>query len=161
MLHAKKLVLLLGCLSLLACQQPVGNSAERVAPAPLVEQIDPQTEPVKAMRAHQQQQTMALADVGQLRAEVLQLTRDKSADNVQQCLVIGLGHKSCGGPSEYIAVSTKGHDESVLLKKISAYNQAVEAENMRKGMMSDCSVVMKPQVQLNNGQCELVKELTQ
>ncbi|MCC5450685.1 hypothetical protein LMJ53_02910 [Rheinheimera sp. UJ51] len=159
MLHAKKLVLLFGCLPLLACQQP--SSVDRVAPAPLVEQIDPQTDPVKAVRAHQQQQSVALADVGQLRAEVLKLTRDKSADNVQQCLVLGLGHKPCGGPAEYIAVSTKGRDEGALLKKISAYNQAVEAENMRKGMMSDCSVVMKPQVQLNNGQCELVKELTQ
>lgn len=158
MQYTKMAALLLLALPLSACMQSTGG--ERSAPAPLVEQIDPQKDPIAAVQAHRQQQSLELADVATLRAEVLRLTRDKSADNVQQCLVLPLGHKPCGGPAEYIAVSIKGKDEGSLLQKISGYNQAVEAENLRKGLMSDCAVVEKPAVQLVNGKCELVSAIT-
>lgn len=154
MQHSKLAALLLFALPLSACMQSTGG--ERSAPAPLVEQIDPQKDPVAAVQAHRQQQSTDLTDVSRLRAEVLRLTRDRSADNVQQCLVLPLGHKPCGGPAEYIAVSIKGKDEGSLLKKISAYNQAAEAENIRQGLMSNCAIVEKPAVQLVNGKCELV-----
>ncbi|WP_449361038.1 hypothetical protein [Alishewanella longhuensis] len=44
------------------------------------------------------------------------------------------------------------------MQKISGYNQAMEAENSRKGLMSDCAVVEKPAVQLVNGKCELSRQ---
>ncbi|CAM5182920.1 hypothetical protein [Alishewanella longhuensis] len=159
MRYSKLAALLLLALPLSACMQNTGG--ERSAPAPLVEQIDPQKDPVGAVQAYRQQQSTDLTDVSRLRAEVLRLTRDKSADNVQQCLVLPLGSKPCGGPAEYIAVSIKGKDEGSLLQKISGYNQAMEAENSRKGLMSDCAVVEKPAVQLVNGKCELVAASTQ
>lgn len=158
MRYSKPAALLLLALPLSACMQSTGG--ERSAPAPLVEQIDPQKDPVRAVQAHRQQQHSDLTDIASLRAEVLRLTRDKTADNVQQCLVLPLGHKPCGGPAEYIAVSIKGKDEGSLLQKISGYNQAVEADNLRKGLMSDCAVVTKPAVQLVNGKCELVSAVT-
>lgn len=161
MRYFKPAALLLLAIPLSACIQ--GTGGERSAHAPLVEPIDPQKDPIGAMQAHRQQQSIDLADVATLRAEVLRLTRDKTADNVQQCLVLPLGHKPCGGPAEYIAVSIKGKDAGTLLQKISGYNQAVEAENSRKGLMSDCAVVEKPAVQLVKGKCELVstKAITQ
>jgi len=113
------------------------------------------------MQAHRQQQAVELADPAVLRAEVMRLIRDTAADNVQQCLVLPLGHKPCGGPAEYVAVSIKGKDEGSLLQKISAYNQAAEADNLRKGMMSNCAVEDKPAVQLVNGKCVLVSAVTQ
>lgn len=156
------LLLATAALSLSACQQAAGTGEARVAPAPLVEAIDPQRDPIKATQARKQlmSQIEQVADVNELRREVLALIADKSADNVQQCLVLPLGHKPCGGPAEYVAVSTKGKDQAALLKKLEAYNQAAEAENLRLGLMSDCAVVPKPQVQLVNGQCTLVNEAT-
>jgi len=156
------LLLATAALTLSACQQTAGTGEARVAPAPLVEAIDPQRDPIKATQARKQlmSQIEQVADVNELRREVLALIADKSADNVQQCLVLPLGHKPCGGPAEYVAVSTKGKDQAALLKKLEAYNQAAEAENLRLGRMSDCAVVPKPQVQLVNGQCTLVNEVT-
>jgi len=148
-------------LPLLACMQSQVIGEERIAPKPLIEQIDPQMDPVRAMQAHRQQQAVELADPAVLRAEVMRLIRDTAADNVQQCLVLPLGHKPCGGPAEYVAVSIKGKDEGSLLQKISAYNQAAEADNLRKGLMSNCAVEDKPAVQLVNGKCVLVSAVTQ
>lgn len=157
MYYLKPAAAALCLLSLVACQQS-HSGEERVVPKPLVEKIDPQTDPVKAVQAHRQQQQVELPDVQTLRAEILRLTKDKAADDVQQCLVLPLGHKPCGGPAEYIAVSIKGKDEGTLLKKISAYNQVAEAENTRKGMMSTCSIIEKPAVQLVKGKCELTAQ---
>jgi len=156
------LMLATAALTLSGCQQATGAGESRVAPAPLVEAIDPQRDPIKATQARKQlmSQIEQVADVNELRREVLALIADKGADNVQQCLVLPLGHKPCGGPAEYVAVSTKGKDQAALLKKLEAYNQAAEAENLRLGRMSDCAVVPKPQVQLVNGQCTLVNEVT-
>lgn len=156
------LLLATAALTLSACQQAAGTGEARTAPAPLVEAIDPQRDPIKATQARKQlmSQIEQVADVNELRREVLALIADKGADNVQQCLVLPLGHKPCGGPAEYVAVSTKGKDQAALLKKLEAYNQAAEAENLRLGRMSDCAVVPKPQVQLVNGQCTLVNEVT-
>lgn len=156
------LLLATAALTLSGCQQAAGSGDARVAPAPLVEAIDPQRDPIKATQARKQlmSQIEQVADVNELRREVLALIADKGADNVQQCLVLPLGHKPCGGPAEYVAVSTKGKDQAALLKKLEAYNQAAEAENLRLGRMSDCAVVPKPQVQLVNGQCTLVNEVT-
>ena len=156
------LLLATAALTLSGCQQAAGSGDARVAPAPLVEAIDPQRDPIKATQARKQlmSQIEQVADVNELRREVLALIADKSADNVQQCLVLPLGHKPCGGPAEYVAVSTKGKDQAALLKKLEAYNQAAEAENLRLGRMSDCAVVPKPQVQLVNGQCTLVNDIT-
>ena len=156
----KTLAYLLMLLPLSACLQNTAVNNERTAPAPLVEKIDPQTDPIKAVNALKQQQ-VDLTDVAALRAEVLRLTRDKTADNVQQCLVLPLGHKPCGGPAEYIAVSIKGKDEGSLLQQISAYNQAAEAENLQRGLISNCAMVEKPSVQLINGKCELVVAVTE
>lgn len=157
----KCLALFALALPLVACQQHTRSGEERVAPTPLVEQIDPQSDPVRAVKAHRDLQQATSVDVASLRAEILRLAQDTSADHAQQCLVLPLGQKPCGGPAEYIALSTKGKDERVILQKLSSYNQAVEAENSRKGLMSDCAITEKPKVQLIAGKCELVRVATE
>ena len=155
-------VLSLATLLLVACQQgQASNSseAERLVPPPVVEPIDPVSNPVAAMKARKQQMSVE-TDLGTLRAEIMALIGEARADNVQQCRVVAFGAKPCGGPAEYVAVSIKGKDEATVLNKINAYNQAAEADNLRQGRMSDCAVVPKPQVQLVNGQCTLVNEVT-
>lgn len=154
-------IILCGVL-LAACQQSSATGEARVAAAPLVEAIDPIKDPIRASQARRQLMNVPeqVMDVTVLRKDVLALIADKQADHVQQCLVLPFGHKPCGGPAEYVAVSTKGKDQALILQKLQAYNQAAEAENLRLGRMSDCAVVPKPQVQLVNGQCTLVAELT-
>lgn len=161
-LMSGRLGIILCSLLAVACQQSPATGEARVAPTPLIEAIDPIKDPIRATQARRQLMSAPeqVLDVAVLRKDVLALIADKQADNVQQCMVLPFGHKPCGGPAEYVAVSTKGKDQALILQKLQAFNQAAEAENLRLGRMSDCAVVPKPQVQLVNGQCTLVAELT-
>jgi hypothetical protein len=147
--------LTVGCLVVLlgACQQGQA-SPDRVAPEPLIEPIDPQTNPIAAVK-ERDRQMKANPDLPQMRAEIMAMIGDAKADDVSQCRVIGFGHKPCGGPAEYIAYSAKSSNETVLQQKINSYNKAAEAENIRLGRMSDCAIVPKPEVSLIDGQCRL------
>lgn len=140
-------------LLLVACQQGQAG-AERVAPEPLIEPIDPQTNPLAAVR-ERDRQMKANPDLSKMRAEIMAMIGDAKADDVSQCRVVGFGHKPCGGPAEYIAYSVSSSNETVLQQKINSYNRAAEAENKRLGRMSDCAIVPKPEVRLIGGQCQL------
>ena len=152
-----KLLILIMTLAVAGCQQgqaASGSNAERLPPEPLVEPIDPQTNPVAAVKARKQQMADQ-ASLPAMRAEIMALIGEPEADNVQQCKVVGFGSKPCGGPSSYIALSTKKGNESQIMALISKYNAAVKSENDRLGLMSDCAVVPKPAVVLENGVCTL------
>ena len=150
-------VLPLLLLALAGCQQGQAANEEQLAPAPLVEAIDPVKDPIAAVKAKEKQMSVtADQDVEALRRAALALIGNASADDNNQCRVAGFGHKPCGGPAQYVAYSTKDGNEAEILAKIAAYNTAAEAENMRLGRMSDCAVVPKPVVELVGGQCKLV-----
>ncbi|WP_213999013.1 hypothetical protein [Arsukibacterium sp.] len=153
-----QIALLTLLLAVTGCQQGQAANDERLAPEPLVEAIDPEKNPIAAVKAKEKQMNVkADQDVDALRREALELIGDASADDNSQCRVTGFGHKPCGGPAQYIAYSTKEGNEEEILARIAAYNAAAEAENMRLGRMSDCAVVPKPAVELSGGQCKLVK----
>lgn len=150
-------LMLAATMLLVACQQGQANSegaGQRVAPEPLVEPIDPQVNPVAAVKARKQQMT-ADVNLNAMRSEIMTLIGDAKADDIAQCRVVAFGSKPCGGPSSYIAVSVKALDEERIMALIHKYNAAVKADNERRGLMSDCAVVPKPAVVLENGVCTL------
>ncbi|GAB2908126.1 hypothetical protein [Rheinheimera gaetbuli] len=156
-MRTNRLLPLLAVLVLSACQQGQASSAadaERLAPKPVVEPIDPVKDPLMAMKARKQQMA-EVADLTSMRAEIMALIGEARADSVQQCRVVGFGSKPCGGPASYIAVSVKDKNETVLMSLIEKYNAAAKAENERLGLMSDCAIVPKPAVVLENGVCTL------
>ncbi|CAM3649766.1 hypothetical protein [Rheinheimera salexigens] len=150
------LATLLASTALMGCQQGAMDEprAERLTPATVVEPIDPQTNPIAASKARKQQMAID-TDLTALKQDVLALIADTSADNIQQCRVIGFGAKPCGGPARYIAASVKNIDEDDLMAKVAAYNAASAENNNKLGLMSDCAVVPKPNVVLDQGVCRL------
>lgn len=152
-----KLLILIMTLAVAGCQQGQAANdakADRLPPKPLVEPIDPQDNPAAALKARKQQMAEQNS-LPAMRAEIMALIGEAEADNVQQCRVVGFGSKPCGGPSSYIALSTKNGNESHIMALIGKYNAAVKSENERLGLMSDCAVVPKPVVVLENGVCTL------
>lgn len=151
------LTVLLTALLLSACQQSqADNEAQtgRLPPKPLVEPIDPVKDPSGAVKARKQLMSIE-TDLDTLRAEILALIGEARADNIQQCRVVGFGAKPCGGPASYIALSVRDKNEGELMGLIGKYNAGVKAENDRLGRMSDCAVVPKPALVLEDGICTL------
>ena len=92
-------------------------------------------------------------DPAALYAEIKAMVGTAAATEPLQCKKTGLGHKPCGGPASYLIYSTQGLDEALLLQKVSRYNQLVQAEQERLGLVSDCAIVPEPGVALVGGFC--------
>lgn len=95
----------------------------------------------------------AAQDPAQLYAEIKAMVGTAAASEPAQCRKVGVGHKPCGGPASYLIYSTQGLDEALLLQKVSQYNQLMQAEQQRLGLVSDCAVVPEPGVALVGGFC--------
>ncbi len=75
------------------------------------------------------------------------------AENLTSCKLAEVGVKACGGPERYIIYSTEVADEKALLELIARYNEASAALNRENQLVSDCSVITRPRITLNNGIC--------
>ena len=154
-MRTRLLLLSIAALAVAGCQQSqAGGTTERLAPEPLVEPIDPTTDPVAAVNARKHQMAEQV-NLVEMRAEVLSLIGDAAADAPAQCKVVPYGAKPCGGPAGYLAYSSKNGNEREILALIDKYTAAQRSENARLGLMSDCAIVPKPEVVLENGVCKL------
>ncbi|GIZ52782.1 hypothetical protein [Noviherbaspirillum aridicola] len=78
---------------------------------------------------------------------------DASAQRPEQCRVLPLGARACGGPQAYLVYSTARADERRLQELARQYTEAEQKYNRIAGTMSTCSHIEPPQVRLQHGRC--------
>jgi hypothetical protein len=101
---------------------------------------------------------VTLEELKALEDEIMEEIGIPVADVPEQCRTIAFGSKPCVGPWEYLVYSTQVSDEERLERLVSLYNDLEEEYNQENGIMSDCSVVSRPEVGLADGQCMAVRE---
>ncbi|MEE1945661.1 hypothetical protein VRU48_11135 [Pedobacter sp. KR3-3] len=96
------------------------------------------------------------ADLSRLRIELDKLSGQSNCDATTEWVILAIGAKSCGGPSEYIAYNKK-IDVEQFLKKVAIYTNKQKAFNVKWGFGSDCSVIEPPKsVACVDGKAKLV-----
>jgi hypothetical protein len=75
----------------------------------------------------------------------------------KDCRVIAFGAKPCGGPWSYKVFSASAVDTTALAGLVDDYNKFNRTLNDRYGWMSDCAVVMPPNVGCVEGRCVVVE----
>ena len=93
----------------------------------------------------------------ELLALVRQQLRPAYASTADECRVLGVGSRPCGGPERFIVYSTANTNESVLLELVGAYNRNRMADDAREGLVSNCRVIPKPAVVLQDGICRAAR----
>jgi hypothetical protein len=78
-----------------------------------------------------------------------------SCDNDSQCHSIGVGAKSCGGPENYLAWSSKSDDGAKLKSLVELHSAARRADNNRDATMSTCIASSDPGATCRAGTCVL------
>lgn len=91
---------------------------------------------------------------------VRQQLRPAYASAAHECRVLGVGSRPCGGSERFMVYSTANTNEPLLLELVGAYNRKRAADNVREGLVSDCSVLPKPAVVLQDGICRAVGTVT-
>ena len=80
---------------------------------------------------------------------------DLSCDNDSQCHTIGTGAKSCGGPENYLAWSSKNNNGAKLKSLVELHSSARRADNNSQGTMSTCLAISDPGAVCRAGACTL------
>lgn len=85
------------------------------------------------------------------------LTENISCDNTEQCHILAVGSRACGGPSSYITYSSKFAD-TAQVQKIAKQITSLEREyNAKNSMMSICQHLIQPVAQCVANKCVKVK----
>jgi hypothetical protein len=106
------------------------------------------TGPAKPERAAELQQQAA-----KLATEARALANPSGCEKVEECEVAGFGHKSCGGPREYIAYCAKTTDVKALQSKLAELEKAEQAWQTETGEMSNCALTRRPPPRFVDGVC--------
>jgi hypothetical protein len=97
--------------------------------------------------------SVQVVDLPEVRQAILTQVRDAPCSSPAVCRTIPFGSKPCGGPRQHLIYSTSATDSARLAREVARYNEAERKRNREQGGVSDCSVVVRPQVSCVSGQC--------
>lgn len=92
-------------------------------------------------------------DTRQLFQRLLKLTDDKQCQTDNQCEVLPVGSKPCGGPEQYMAYSTTATDQKLLQFTQERYSKLKTEQQKRLGVVSTCQILPKPTAVCRANQC--------
>ncbi|MFQ5747187.1 MAG: hypothetical protein ACE5HF_08220 [Gemmatimonadota bacterium] len=97
--------------------------------------------------------TVSRARLDSLRRLVEAEIGDAGASAPSACRVIALGAKPCGGPRAYLPYSIEATDSARLAALARTYDSLDARRNAEQGLLSDCGLVVAPEVGLAGGRC--------
>lgn len=95
-------------------------------------------------------------DGRQLYQRMQKLTADKTCQSDQQCQVIGIGSRPCGGPEQFLLFSTLHTDQKMLTITNDRYTRTRREQQQRLGMRSICQQLLAPTPACRQNQCVIL-----
>lgn len=141
----RKLVLL-SLLACAACTTRADGPAEQAVAQPAARPTPSASAPAPAS--------------GDTLGRIRQLVGKAACDTDQQCQVLPLGARPCGGPASYLAWSNAATSGSELQALAERYRAEQQAANTRSGMVSDCRAIAPPAAACRAGACQLTDALS-
>lgn len=89
-------------------------------------------------------------------AQITGLIGKAACTSDQQCQVLPVGARPCGGPASYLAWSTAATSGADLQALADRYRSEQQAGNARSGMVSDCRAIAPPAAACRAGACQLI-----
>ncbi len=95
-------------------------------------------------------------DSRQLYTRMQKLTADKSCSHDNQCSVLGIGQRACGGPEQFLVFSQQKTDQKLLSFTADRYRKTRQEQQQRLGEMSICQQLTTPLAACQLGKCVLL-----
>ena len=96
-------------------------------------------------------------DTKQLYQRMQRLTEDKSCREDNECKVLAVGSRPCGGPEQFIPYSAVNTDEKLLAITNDRHTKLKQQQQQRLGLRSSCQILLEPIAQCKMRQCSLVQ----
>jgi len=94
-------------------------------------------------------------DTKQLYQRMQRLTENKSCREDNECKVLAVGSRACGGPEQFFAYSSLHTDEKLLAITNDRHTKLKQQQQQRLGLRSTCQVMPEPIPQCKLRQCVL------
>ena len=95
-----------------------------------------------------------LAELSALLQEMRTLLGSPTAEHPNECRLVPVGEKACGGPERFLLYSTSGvRDEEKLLQLANEHRLLSAKFNEKYDIISDCQVVTRPALTVRMGMC--------
>ncbi|MEA5461153.1 hypothetical protein VB796_18970 [Arcicella sp. LKC2W] len=88
-----------------------------------------------------------------LATEIETFAKNKACAGGDDCKVMAMGARPCGGPSKFIIYALSKTDEKQLTEKITAYTNLEKELNIKYNRMGTCIALTPPTVDCLNGIC--------
>lgn len=88
-----------------------------------------------------------------LATEIETFAKNKACAGGDDCKVIEMGARPCGGPSRFIIYALSKTDEKQLTEKITAYTNLEKELNIKYNRTGTCIALTPPTVDCLNGVC--------
>jgi len=99
-------------------------------------------------------------DVKSLKEQLKAMINTESCKSVNDCALVEIGHRPCGGPEEYQAYSKLSTDEDKLLSLAKKYQSKQKAYQKQKSIVGICNVIEKPALACQKNMCVTVSANT-
>ncbi|MBU1438598.1 MAG: hypothetical protein KJ930_10425 [Gammaproteobacteria bacterium] len=96
-------------------------------------------------------------DTKQLYQRMQRLTADKSCKETNECKVLAVGKRPCGGPEQFLVYSATSTDEKLLAITNDRYTKLKAQQQQRLGMQSTCQMLPTPLPQCQSRECTIVE----
>ncbi len=91
--------------------------------------------------------------VERLEREARALANPKGCEKVEECELVGLGLKSCGGPRTHVAYCSRTTDGAALKARLQALEEAERAWQREDSQASNCGLTRVPRLRWEGGEC--------
>ena len=130
------------------------------APAVADEEMKSQADPTLVA----ERQTLTVAEqveyLSQLDKEIRSMAGTAAAQSAQQCRVVAVGSRPCGGPEYYLAYSVSSLDETQLLTLVAEYTAMRQAFDVEQEIVGTCEVIPEPKLVFIDGYCRALPAVT-
>ena len=129
--------------ALVGCSEPPAETGTQT-------EVDLDTAMVDGATATLAEQASQLAEMDKM---IRSMVGTAQASSYQQCRLLAVGSRSCGGPEYYIAYSTESVDEATLLKLAEDYAELKQAVDAEQNIVGTCEVLPEPKLVYVDGFC--------
>ncbi|WP_372762273.1 hypothetical protein [Pseudoalteromonas sp.] len=156
-----KMFALLLPLCLAACSDNPPAEAEKTTANKAVAQTKLQPLPENHPQLAVPKKTLSAADskpvseksIQAAKDELTALITDPQCDAIEQCKVLAVGSRACGGPSSYVVYSTKTAEQQQVEKLAKQITQLESNYNTQNQMVSICQHLTAPSTQCVENKC--------
>ncbi|MFU8784008.1 hypothetical protein [Aliidiomarina sp.] len=140
-------------LALSACSPASNNNDTASSDADQKSQL-PDSETTVTTPEYASEREKDVAELSALLQEMRTLLGSPTAEHPNECRLVPVGEKACGGPERFLLYSTSAvRDEEKLLELANEHRLLSAKFNEKYNIMSDCQVVTRPALTVRMGMC--------